>query len=286
MTFGELKTAVDALGGQITDLSEAFPDISSDGNAGFCSIVTRAMEEINLLRPRVSETVIHCQAPRTMYAMRDPIRANGFEISLSGGMTYTFEVKGVGKYFVDGVETAIRSPYSFTRIADFVGNAKRITFSSDYTLTIRNIAVYSEAITEKVEDIPAYGARAEYAVEEADFVALSDSSISIDDLNAYDVKIRDSRIVSVPWDTFADIEVSYKRKIAKVTIDTNDHDELDLDDDLARQLLPTLVASYAFFDSSDAFATMFRTIYEKDRAFMMTQLRSANNTLRYETNNW
>jgi hypothetical protein len=162
-----------------------------------------------------------------------------------------------------------------------------IRIESSFMLTVRNVAVYTETISNRIDDVPPYSERIEYTVEEDDFVALSPDSVLLEDVKAYGVKIRDNRYISVPWTTRADISIRYDRKIRGVTVDTKDSDELDLDEDLARGLLPSLVASYAFYDPSDSIMSVyFRQIYESDRSVLVSKLHNADASRVYSTNNW
>lgn len=291
MTFGELKDAVNALSGQNASLIDQYENIEQSNDARFCSIVTRAMSEINLLRPRTSETRLHMRMPRTSFSFSKPLSVNGYvEIPITGAKAFTLEYKGIGKIKYGGKTLDADSPSSFRRLAgvlDGGSDSGVIRIESPYMFTVRNVAVYTEAVSNLASDVPAFSERAEYTVEEDDFVTLSPDSISLDDVKAYDVKIRDNRVISVPWQTDAEISVRYGRRIKAVTVDTKDKDDLDLDEDLARALLPTLVASYAFYDSSESVMSVyFRQIYEADRAVLVSKLHNADADRVYSTNNW
>jgi hypothetical protein len=292
MRFGELKDAVNALGGQSVSLTDQYENIEQSGDARFCSIVTRAMSEINLLRPRVSDAVIHMRAPETSFCFSKPVSVNGYiEIPITGAKAYTLEYKGVGTIKIGGSSPeSIDSPYAFKRIVGILDGSMAvgvIRIESSFMLTVRNVAVYTETISNRIDDVPPYSERIEYTVEEDDFVALSPDSVLLEDVKAYGVKIRDNRYISVPWTTRADISIRYDRKIRGVTVDTKDSDELDLDEDLARGLLPSLVASYAFYDPSDSIMSVyFRQIYESDRSVLVSKLHNADASRVYSTNNW
>ena len=292
MTFGELKTAVDALGGQNTDLSEAYPNLEQSGDQRFCSIVTRAINEINLIRPRTSEARIFCRAPRTLYSFSEPRAVRGeLSIPTAGGKAVTFEYKGVGSYKnSNGVEYQLNSPYEFKRISfalpDTSSKGEIVFIQAAYMFTVRNVAVYDELISKQAEDIPEYAERILYTVEASDFATLSPSSISLEDKTAYGIEIRDNRYISVPWSVTADIAVRYQRKLKPVSLGAIDTDELDLDDDLAKALLPTLVASYVFYDPTDSASVYFRQIYESDRANLVSKIHNADASRIYSTNNW
>lgn len=292
MTYGEIKDAVNALGGNHTDLASVFPNLDHRGDSRFLSILTRAMSEINLIRPRTSSGEIFCRAPKTLFAFSEPQPVDGeMEVPILGGKAVTFEYKGTGSFVsVDGNEYQLEdSPYEFERMrltipADLAD--KVITIKAKHMLTVGNLAVYGELISDSAEDIPKYSDRMVYAVESKDFVALSADSISLDDVKKYDVRIHDNRYISVPWSTTASIPVKYNRKINAVELGVKDTTELDIDDDLARALLPSLVASYAFFDPTDSASVYFRQIYEADRAVLVSKIRNADASRIYTTNNW
>ena len=290
MTFGELKTALNAIGGQSTDLSEVFEGID-DPNVGspkYCDIVTRAMGEINSLRPRVAETVLHCQSPRVVYASPDTKSEESMTVPLTGGKAVTFEARGVGAYSYGGKTYEIRTPYRFERFRFLLseGDGDSMTIEATNMLSVRNLAVYSETVSDSETDIPSYAKRAEYEVEEPDFVSLSPDSIDLDVVEGYGIKIRDNRVISIPWGITVDIPIKYNRRLKPVTVGTKDTDEIDLDDDLAMQLLPNLVASYAYFDPTDSSSLVYRQIYENDRAMVLSKLRNADNARVISTNNW
>lgn len=291
MTFGELKTAVDALGGQNTDLSEAYPNLEQSGDQRFCSIVTRAINEINLIRPRTSEARIFCRAPRTLYSFSEPRAVHGeLRIPIAGGKAVTYEYKGVGVMIgIGGVEYKLNSAYEFEHKAYIIPESNatsELVFRATHMLSVRSVAVYDELISDRTEDIPEYAERVLYTVEEKDFATLMPDSVSLEDKMAYSIEIFDNRYISVPRWVTRDIIAKYQRKLKPVTVDTKDIDEIDLDDDLAKALLPTLVASYVFYDPTDSASVYFRQIYESDRANLVSKIRNADASRIYSTNNW
>lgn len=291
MRYGELKDAVNALGGQDVSLVDQYDKLEQVGDERFCSIVTRAMSEINLLRPRVSETTLLLRAPRSSFCFSKPVFVNGYiEIPVTGAKAYTLEYKGVGTITIgEGVSESINSPYAFARKSGVFKTAAvvAIRIEATHMLTVRNVAVYTEVMSDRVDDVPPYSDRIEYTVSEADFVALSPKSISLDDEKEYGIKIRDNRYISVPWSAEGELTVRYDRKIKAVTVNTTDSEELDLDEDLARALLPSLVASYVFYSSTDSVMSVYlRQIYESDRALIVSKIRNADASRVYSTNNW
>ena len=292
MRYGELKDAINALVGEHDSLVDQYENIDQSGDPRFCAIVTRAMSEINLLRPRISETRLHMRAPRTSFSFCEPVSVNGYiEIPITGSKAYTLEYKGVGTIEIgENGAVSLDSPYAFKRISGVVDGraaAEKIRIESTYMLTVRNVAVYTETISARADDVPAYSDRIEYTVCEDDFVSLSPNSVRIDDVKEHGISIRDNRFICVPWNTDAEIPVRYARRIRAVTLDTGDNDELDLDEDLARVLLPSLVASYVFYNPSESVVSVyFRQIYENDRSMLISKLHNADASRVYSTNNW
>lgn len=295
MTLGELKTAVDSLGGEI-NLEEIFPnstEVSEDGlrvavDAKFCAIVTRALAEINRIRPRAKHTTVVFRRPSTVYASDKTVAADGLNIPLKGGTAYTFEICGKGKYLIAGGELVSVDETHFVRVFGKIPDGATeavIAFEGDYTLTVRNAAVY-EGKFESAGSIPAYSSRAEYDVDEDDFVALDGKSITTEDVELYGIKILDNRRITVPWDTVGEVGVRYQRKIDEVTVNTKDYVDLDVDPDLDR-LLPLLVASYVFLtDDTTAKAQYYRQLYESDRAMIMREIRNLDSNNLIKTNGW
>ena len=298
MTLGELKTAVNSLGGE-TNLEEIYPNsttIDLNGisrvavDANFCSIVTRALDEINRIRPRAKHTTVVFRRPSTVYAQSASEAADGLKIPLSGGTAYTFEIVGKGKYRI-GESDVVKVDYShYTRVygllnQENIATGAVVAFEGDFGLTVRNAAVYADKISARL-DIPEYQAYAEYTLDECDFVALDGKSITTEDVQRYGIKILDNRKIAVPWETRGEVGVRYQRKISEVTINTNDYDALDVDPDLER-LLPLLVASYAYLtDDTTAKAQYYRQLYEADRAMIMREIRNLDRNNLIKTNGW
>ena len=294
MTLGELKTAVNSLGGE-TSLEELYGnEIESDGtvrvavDARFCSIVTRAVEEINRIRPRAKHTTVVFRRPSTVYASDKAVAADGLNIPLSGGTAYTFEVCGKGNYRIANGDLVSVDNTRFVRVFGTIPNGATeavIAFEGDYTLTVRNVAVY-EGKFSSAASIPAYSSRAEYDIDEINFVALDGKSITTEDVELYGIKILDNRKITVPWETRGEVGVRYQRKIDEVTVNTSDYDALDIDPDLDR-LLPLLVASYVFLsDDTTAKAQYYRQLYEADRAMIMREIRNLDRNNLIKTNGW
>lgn len=287
MTLGELKTAVNSLGLD-AELQDIYPDASGERvavDARFCSIVTRSMEEINRLRPRVGYTTVAFRKPRVIYGFTELADATFVSIPLSGGKAYTFEVMGYGSYRIGNGEPVPFEALRFKRITGEIPEELQgasIAFSSDYMVSIRNVAVYAEKTG---GEVPAYGTYAAYTIGEDDFIALDGESIRYEDLKRYRVRIRDNRTILVPWEECGEIEVRYNRQMEAVTVDTEDEEPLDLDDELAA-LLPALVASFVYLDDDAAKAQYFRQLYESDKVQIMRKIRNLDQNNIITTNNW
>jgi hypothetical protein len=226
--------------------------------------------------------------PSTVYAEAKTVAGSGLSIPLSGGLAYTFEVCGKGSYRVAGGDSVYVSSSAFIEVRGKIDQASAtgavIAFEGDYTLSVRNAAVYADVM--ETIDIPAYKARTEYSVNEVDFIALDGKSIAADDMRLYGIEIIDNRRISVPFSTAGEIGVRYQRKVEEVTINTGDNEDIDIDPDLER-LLPLLVASYAYLtDDTTAKAQYYRQLYESDRATVMREIRNLDPNNLIKTNGW
>lgn len=163
---------------------------------------------------------------------------------------------------------------------EFVNGNMRLRFIGDYVYSVRNVALYSDVFSDRVEDIPAYEPFTRYDISRltGDFLALATPPIAEDEnfaplMKGYDVE--DGRVVLLPYDAGGCYTVRYKHKPTAIADDdpATSTQVIDLAEDLAA-LLPNLIASYMLTEDDMDRARHHYTLYQQQAAVIAAEVRN------------
>jgi len=275
MTGKELFGRILTLGGR-TEWNES---VNKDHNA-----VNMALDEVNALFPVTDVARILHYPLRPVGAYPGITVHKGGEdikINASGIRSLAFAISGTGRANLYKIErdengdikseTRLRlhmgesdvealewNDLNGFAIVRYLGNTiednceVNLVFSGEYSYMIKDIAFYSEAESELIDDVKPYSYWVEYDINGqkyannkfADFAA---APVMIDGGEPYALdkyKIEGSRIY-LPRDLCAEVEVTYRKRPEAINAD-NEKDELDIDAEL-HQLVALKAAYYIYY---------------------------------------
>jgi hypothetical protein len=200
-------------------------------------------------------------------------------VIVATGKSYYFECDGIGTAtIVDSLGTTVVTldgNKEFKAYKGFCNGYTTITFGGDYSYNLRNLAIYSELISNNVEDIPPYAINRFYdfkAIAEAKgetFVEFMDKDKLMGDMNANfspinDFDVINRHILRLSGFDKAEFTIYYKKEYTHITLDTTDDFEMELDTDL-HCLIPLLSAYYVWQDDEERKADKWYNDYETKR---------------------
>lgn len=167
----------------------------------------------------------------------------------------------------------------------------RIRFTTNYVYFVRNVALYTELLSEDVEDIPPYAPYTRLDISREDsFYGLTKEVVN--ELGeAYirdkDYLVEDNKVILVPYDKEGVFKVWYKVYPLQYTFEDLESDAtIDLDEDIA-SLLPELVASYIWLDGENIQKAQLYYERYKVRAMTVTSNRKKDTSaFIYKTRGW
>ena len=282
MLLGTLKQNIAHLG-FAKDLEEVDSEISEDV---FFSSLNKAVYTLNGIRPRMS---VYSFFPRNLGIAEcfdtKVHKGSDLVISVPFCVSYTFLAHGKGHFSIkaDGNETPIveKDFSAGERLCDYIGkrNDVVVTFSGDFLYTISEFALYTEAVSDRAEDIPAYREWQEYDLKNCvdDFQSLQGFKIEGNGkelIDGKDYRISSDGKIFLPRTSFDGTEyrLTYQRTLRQYSEDDDDHTEIDLDEDIA-QLLVNLVAFYVLLDDEPQKAAQYFNIYQAEKAEIMAKER-------------
>lgn len=190
--------------------------------------------------------------------------------------SYYFEVCGIGSctISIDDVVIETIELTDKTKYVTFKGiitnpDGKNVTlnFSSDYPMSVRNIALYN-AIYANSADIPAFREKIPYLIEDYvdDFYMLDPQGIYFEGnyntyLNTADFYQEADRTLLFDRDTKGSFTVYYKAYPPQITANTEDDYELPLYPEIV-PLMPLYMASQLYKDDDNGIATSYRNEFE------------------------
>ena len=180
----------------------------------------------------------------------------------------------------------------FKNDGNFVEGNVRIRFDSDYTFSVRNVAIYDKIYSGNVNDIPAYEPYTRYDISKCvdDFLGLEAPPIT-DDAAHYvlnqDYFVEDGRVILLPYDRGGCYKVAYKHRPTRIDdADAAESSEqiLDLDADLA-ELMPLAIAIYVWAEDEGALVNHYLDLYQRRVSEIVS--RAKNYTpIKITTNGW
>ena len=287
MTVSELYDHVSRLG---------FEDSLEDAKA-FYNTANRAIMQIAAIRPQTSSVSIHHRPPVNLLGDTfEPVTVVGeATYTAYGAKAYYFEADGKGTYNVeylsDGEWISVGSgnlngtsgfftPERGVIKPDgvFVVGDVKLTFRSDYGLSVRAVALYDEVRGASAEDVPAFSTFYTYDVAEIvdDFLSFSSNPVREEKgygrlMGGYNLEDQ-SRLI-LPHDASGVYRVVYNRRprvLEETTSPSTDTTTvIDLDEELA-SLLPLLTAAYLWLEDEEEKAQYYMALY-RERSVLVEQ---------------
>lgn len=203
------------------------------------------------------------------------ITSGSYEYQGEGAKSYYFEVSGKGTVTIsvgDSTETLdIDSKSDFTEYRGLLSNTDneevKLTFTSDYPMSIRNVALYL-ATYETEEEVPAYRKRYFYNLKELteDFYQIDPKGIYYE--GDYDSYLQTSEFwqegtstLILPRDHEGSYTIYYRAYPPAITPETAEDYELPLDPEVVA-ILPLYMASQLYKDDDNGLATSYRNEME------------------------
>lgn len=262
MTVRDVKDAVLAYGYS--------PDLA-DNDRLFYAAISRAMREINRVRPRCAvKSIVH--EPYAPVALEDRMQeyVPGHTLSfVASARSCVFEADGVGtveatsngntetKQWNGGVGWH-RISISFDKLDEIT-----LTFSGDYGYHVRSIAFFTQQTPPS-----GYGPN----VVEYDLPMLFQDFSAVSEIYrdgaVYSAphpmfSILDGRLLRIPESERGTYEIVYEVKLPRYANESDDTTEIPLDDELC-DILPLLVASIVWSDQGERELSMYYRNQYKD----------------------
>lgn len=200
------------------------------------------------------------------------------EFSAEGTRSIFFEYFGAINYaiFVDGVKTyeeSLAEETGYKSIRRLVANPddKKVVLeiSSQYPFAVKNVALYSADYPTE-DKIPTFAEKVRYPLKELapDYYMLDTEDIYYEgdaDISRY-VRTSDyfqegNTVLVLDRDTPGNFKIYYKAYPPKITSDTADNTELELDDEVV-PLMILYMAAELYKDDDNGIATSYRNEFE------------------------
>lgn len=302
MTISELYVSVAQLG---------FEDSLEDDQRFFYA-ANRALLQVNAIRPAIRSYIINHKPMRNRVKEETfmPVeKADELCFEASGVRAYYFEADGNGQAYIEKYDGASWSiigkvklsasegfvPYrGFIRDgSDIVDGEVRLRFTGPYLYSVKNVAMYANILSDRIEDIPAYEQFTRYDMSRlcSDFLSLSSPPIRADReytcLNqGYDVE--NGRVILLPYDAGGLYKIIYHHKPTLLKGDNAPKDDgtvIDLDEELCA-LLPILIAAYVWADDEPEKAQYYLALYRERAVDIERRLRDNTPVFIKSTNGW
>lgn len=303
MTVSELYESVAQLG-----FETALED-----NGRFFYAANRAILQVTAIRPTVAVfRIYHKPLPNVLGETFSPIDKED-DLTFEGNnvRSYYFEADGKGIAYVEvydgsanawvmvsAVEFSAERSFSafrgfIRRDGSFISGRVRLRFLGEYFYSVRNVALYRQIYSDRVEDIPAFECYTRYDIGALvpDFLALYTSPIMVEGdhtrLNR-NYEVENDRVILLPHDAKGVYQIPYKRRPAELAY-TDDPVEdgtvIDLDEELCA-LLPMLVAAYVWADDEPEKAEYYMTLYRERAADIERRHRNTAPVKIKSVNDW
>ena len=286
---------------------------SLESDERFYEAANRALLQVSDVRPAVRYYTINHKplangVGRDIFSPVEITNAGSFEASEGKAYYFEAECNGLVNAYIecvaDGVVTicetvTLKSNRTFVayrgffkKDGNFVGGNVRIRFESEYTFSVRNVAIYDRIYSGDVKDIPAYEPYTRYDISKCvdDFLGLEAPPIT-DDVAHYvlnqDYYVEDGRVILLPYDRGGCYKVSYRHRPTRIVdnaaADSNEQ-ILDLDADLA-ELMPLAIAIYVWAEDESDLVNHYHDLYQRRVAEIVS--RQKNYTpIKITTNGW
>lgn len=267
MTYLELKRKILNLGFETDETYQEEPTIMIDA-------INSAMRYIANIAPIISKYQIAQYPLKNLLIGTSDTDAKHYNgliplvYSAENAKSLYFECSGQGELTItddNGTRVIILdSLKAFKEYREFVKGKVNLSFAGNYSYDIKNIAVYGERFSDKIEDIPSYREYIRYNLKEltavnnipvfVDFVEIIKESNTTNDetyVNIKNFKIEQNCILVLDGMDKAEYSVFYKRNFILFTEETSDDFLIELDFEI-ENALPFLAAWYVFRDDEES----------------------------------
>ena len=284
---------------------------SLDDSDRFYYAANRALLQVCKIRPAVGYYLINHKPLENLVvnATFSPVeKIDDLIYEASDAKSYYFEADGNGRAHIECIvddvvtlcETVILESNRtfvayrgfFKKDGNFVKGNVRIRFDSDYTFSVRNVAIYDKIYSGDVKDIPAYEPYTRYDISKCvdDFLGLEAPPIT-DDVAHYvlnqDYYVEDGRVILLPYDKGGCYKVAYKHRPTRINDEEAaeaNEDKIDLDDDLV-ELMPLAIAIYVWAEDEGALVNHYLDLYQRRVSEIVSRQRDYT-PIKITTNGW
>lgn len=204
--------------------------------------------------------------------------SDNIDFTAECAQSYYFEYYGSGtlEIYVDGsavktIELPSTTGYKALKglITNADGKEVKISFSTKYLISIKNIALYGETF-ESESKIPDYSDFTRYDMDSlaTDFFMLDETPVSFEGtdktaryLNVSEYHVEGGKILLLPSDLEGNFIIYYKAYPSEITIATPDSYVMPITPEVAT-LLPLYMASQLYKDDDNGIATSYRNEFE------------------------
>lgn len=210
------------------------------------------------------------------------IESGSFTFSADGARSMYYELKGKGTMsltvgeeepVVTEFDSSVNAQLGYEPNRLLIDNPEgltvTVTFTSDYPMSTKNVAMYS-ATFEEEEQIPAYAEYVRYDLTELaeDFYLVDQAEViyegdeeTITYTATSDFFQEGFKVLVLPREKKGNYKIHYKAYPPIITLETPDDEELPLDPEVAA-LLPLYMASELYKDDDIGIATLYRNEFE------------------------
>ncbi len=289
MTYKDLKRQIFNLGFEDSSTYDEEPSIIPDA-------INLAMRDITNIFPLIDKYEIAQYPLKSLLSSplynQDIKHYDGIvpvKYSATGAKSLYFECSGTGTLTItDNNGTRVielASDRAYKEYREFVSGNVTLTFGGNYSYDIKNIAVYGELYSDKLEDIPAYRQYVRYDFRELTkqdgryvFIDFLDKVQEGNYSDGFSYKHIQDFQREQPWtiilNGFEKVQytIFYKKTFVLFDVATQDSFEIELPFD-QQHLLPLLSAYYIWLDDDMAKAIMYYNKYEESRNVLLGNVK-------------
>ena len=293
---------------KLKDLKQAVIELGFDteleSEGAFLYALNRAVIEVNDIAPKLrAYEYINSKLANALKGFETYRKGYGEQLYFyaDNPKAYYFESNGRGQAVIEKLEG---NEWVTETTIDLLGGGykaykgliasegrNRIRFTANYIYFVKNVALYTELLSDEETDIPPYVpfARLDISAEDS-FYGLTKEVVN--ELGeAYirdkDYLVEDNKVILVPYGKEGVFKIWYKVYPKQYTFDDLGSElSIDLDEDIA-SLLPELVASYIWLDGENIQKAQLYYERYKVRAMTVTSKRKKDTSaFIYKTRGW
>ena len=298
MTIAELYNSTAQLGFET----------SLEDDRRFLYSANRALFQVAQIRPETRSIYINHFPLDNGIREEDTEKFNvtGAEFHCVGAKSYYFEASGIGSYTVDyliGGKWIPLESQTFDHKATFEvkrglisGDGYtdvRIKITSNFSFSVKNVAMYTTLTSDAVEDIPSYGEYTEYDIRKfvSDFWTLAEKPALVGNdgvTESNDFCAESGSVIKLHNSAKGVYKIVYNHapeKLKDLGGYSTNQTEIDLEEDLCT-LLPLLIASFVLVEDEPEMANYYLNVYRERKAEVEKRVRNINPVRIYSRSGW